>query len=254
MEPTAPPFKMPLHLMPEVVSELSNGIGMLPREYMSFSTIPLPNSNLSSDLINNATVPWWDGFYTYGTTFNLTAALANTSSENYALLVYDMDVIAWKLLELQAYNIPIIWRPLHEADGGWFWWGAYGPESCIELYKLMFDRYTRVWGLRNLIWLWNSMTPSWYPGSNIVDILGYDSYPAIGDFGPVDTEYEELIALGNNTKSLPYPKWETFPILRLRGCIILIGVILLLGMECISRMIRIIRSLGRSIFIIFRRC
>jgi mannan endo-1,4-beta-mannosidase len=100
---------------------------MLLREYMSFSTIPLPNSNLSSDLINNATVPWWDGFYTYGTTFNLTAALTNTSSENYALLVYDMDVIAWKLLELQAYNIPVIWRPLHEADGGWFWWGAGTP-------------------------------------------------------------------------------------------------------------------------------
>jgi hypothetical protein len=99
---------------------------------MSFSTIPLPNSNLSSNLTNNTTVPWWDGFYTYGTTFNLAAALANTSSENYALLVYDMDVIAWKLLVLQAYNIPVIWRPLHEADGGWSWWGAYGPESCIE--------------------------------------------------------------------------------------------------------------------------
>jgi mannan endo-1,4-beta-mannosidase len=105
---------------------------MLPREYMSFSTIPLPNSNLSSNLINNTTVPGWDGFYTYGTTFNLTAALANTSSENYALLVYDMDVIAWKLLELQAYIIPVIWRPLQEADGGWFWWGAYWVESCIK--------------------------------------------------------------------------------------------------------------------------
>jgi mannan endo-1,4-beta-mannosidase len=177
-----------------------------------FLSIPVTsNSNLFSDLINNATVPWWDGFYTYATTFNLTAALANTSSENYALLVYDMDVIAWKLLELQAYNIPVIWRPLHEADGGWFWWGAYGPESCIELYKLMFDRYTRVWGLRNLIWLWNSVTPSWYPGSNIVDILGYDSYPAIGDFGPVDTQYEELIALGNDTKIVTLPEVGNIP-------------------------------------------
>jgi mannan endo-1,4-beta-mannosidase len=122
-----------------------------------------------------------------------------------------MDVIAKELLILQAANIPVIWRPLHEADGGWFWWGAYGPESCIELYRLMFDRYTKVHKLRNLIWLWNSVTPSWYPGADVVDILGYDSYPAIGDHGPVDTQYQELIALGNDTKMVTLPEVGNIP-------------------------------------------
>jgi mannan endo-1,4-beta-mannosidase len=153
----------------------------------------------------------WDGFYTYGTTFNLTAALANTSSVDYSLLIYDMDAIAKELQILQAANIPVLWRPLHEADGEWFWWGAYGPESCITLYRLMFDRYTRVHKLRNLIWLWNSVTPSWYPGADVVDILGYDSYLAIGDHGPVDTQYQELIELGNNTKMVTLPEVGNIP-------------------------------------------
>jgi mannan endo-1,4-beta-mannosidase len=164
-----------------------------------------------SDLINNDTVPWWDGIYTYGTTFNLTAALANTSSTDYGLLLSDMDVIAKELLILQAANIPVIWRPLHEADGGWFWWGAWGPDSCKTLYRLMFERYTKVHKLRNLIWLWNSVTPSWYPGADVVDILGYDSYPAVGDHGPVDTQYQELIALGNDTKMVTLPEVGNIP-------------------------------------------
>ena len=122
-----------------------------------------------------------------------------------------MDAIAKELLILQAANIPVIWRPLHEADGGWFWWGAWGPDSCKTLYRLMFDRYTKVHKLRNLIWLWNSVTPSWYPGADVVDILGYDSYPAIGDHGPVDTQYQELIALGNDTKMVTLPEVGNIP-------------------------------------------
>jgi mannan endo-1,4-beta-mannosidase len=75
----------------------------------------------------------------------------------------------------------------------------------------MFDRYTNFHGLRNLIWLWNSVTPSWYPGADVVDILGYDSYPAIGDHGPVDTQYQELIALGNDTKMVTLPEVGNIP-------------------------------------------
>ncbi|KUJ21702.1 uncharacterized protein LY89DRAFT_637592 [Mollisia scopiformis] len=167
--------------------------------------------NAPADLINNATVPWWDGIYTYGTTFNLTAALANPNGTDYGLLLHDVDAIAVELLRLQAANIPIIWRPLHEADGGWFWWGAWGPESCKTLYRLMFDRYTNYHGLHNLIWLWNSVTPSWYPGADVVDILGYDSYPAVGDHGPVDAQYQDLIALGLDEKMVTLPEVGNIP-------------------------------------------
>lgn len=111
-----------------------------------------------SDLINNATVPWWDGFYTYGTTFNLTAALANTSSTDYALLLSDMDAIAKELLILQAANIPVLWRPLHEADGGWFWWGAYGRKLTEES-KISYSE--PVWGRTFLetFWMKQLLTP-----------------------------------------------------------------------------------------------
>jgi predicted phage gp36 major capsid-like protein len=62
---------------------------------------------------------WWSGFYTAATTFDLAAALADKTSANYALLIRDIDAIAAKLKLLQDANVPVVWRPLHEAEGGW---------------------------------------------------------------------------------------------------------------------------------------
>ena len=39
-----------------------------------------------------------------------------------------MDAIALQLKKVASNNIPVLWRPLHEAAGGWFWWGAKGAE------------------------------------------------------------------------------------------------------------------------------
>lgn len=75
----------------------------------------------------------------------------------------------------------------------------------------MFERYTKVHGLRNLIWIWNSVTPSWYPGDDVVDILGYDSYPAIGDHGSVSTQYQDLITLGRDQKMVTLPEVGNIP-------------------------------------------
>jgi mannan endo-1,4-beta-mannosidase len=122
-----------------------------------------------------------------------------------------MDTIAALLLRLQAANVPVLWRPLHEAEGGWFWWGAQGPEACVALYKLMFDRFTNHHGLRNLIWVWNSAAPAWYPGDAIVDILGIDSYPPIGDHGALSAQYKSLVALGKDTKMVALPEVGNIP-------------------------------------------
>lgn len=62
---------------------------------------------------------WWSGFYTAATTFDLEAALANKTSERYALLIRDIDAIAVQLGRLHKANVPVVWRPLHEAEGGW---------------------------------------------------------------------------------------------------------------------------------------
>ena len=120
---------------------------------------------------------WWGGFYTENTTFNLGKALSGEDPEGYDLLIRDMDAIAAELQRLRDAGVPVLWRPLHEASGGWFWWGASGAEAYIQLYRLMYDRFTREFGLNNLIWVWNGQDARWYPGDDVVDIIGEDLYP-----------------------------------------------------------------------------
>ncbi|QHW34504.1 beta-mannosidase [Paenibacillus rhizovicinus] len=119
---------------------------------------------------------WHRGFYTSATTFDLAKAMADPSSEDYALLLRDIDVISGLLSQLRDAGVPVLWRPLHEASGSWFWWGAKGAEPCIQLWKLMHDRMTRLHGLHNLIWVWNGQAKDWYPGDEFVDIIGEDIY------------------------------------------------------------------------------
>lgn len=60
------------------------------------------------------------------------------TEENVALLA-DIEVMARKLKQVQETDVPVLFRPLHEAEGGWFWWGAEGPEPCVELYRLLYE-------------------------------------------------------------------------------------------------------------------
>lgn len=86
--------------------------------------------------------------------------------------------VASLLLYYQSQGIPIIWRPLHEASGRWFWWGAEDGEAYKMLYVYMFD-YFRKAGIHNLIWVWTSEVgdDDWYPGDEYVDIVARDGYP-----------------------------------------------------------------------------
>ncbi|RAP76155.1 glycosyl hydrolase [Paenibacillus montanisoli] len=119
---------------------------------------------------------WHRGFYTSATTFDLAAAMADPDSEAYKLLLRDIDVISGLLAKLRDAGVPVLWRPLHEASGGWFWWGAKGAQPCIQLWKLMYERMTGLHGLHNLIWVWNGQHKDWYPGDEYVDIIGEDIY------------------------------------------------------------------------------
>lgn len=133
--------------------------------------------NAPMHLTNTAENPWWSGFYTRATSFDIEQTLANPESEEYQLLISDMDTIATELKKLQAADLPILWRPLHESEGGWFWWGAKGPEPFKELWRLLYNRYTYHHQLDNLIWVLTSEDPDWYPGDDVVDIVGVDAYP-----------------------------------------------------------------------------
>ena len=116
------------------------------------------------------------------TTFSVSRALKEGTWENKKLLA-DIDLIAGELTKLKEADVPILWRPLHEAEGAWFWWGAEGPEPCKQLYRLLYDKLTNEYGLDNLIWEWTGSTSpaaaDWYPGDDVVDIVGYDKYNAM---------------------------------------------------------------------------
>ncbi|KAG8825106.1 hypothetical protein FRC17_008844 [Serendipita sp. 399] len=158
--------------------------------------------NAPTDLIDSSEQPWWSGFYTAATTFDLAAALADKTSERYSLIIRDIDAIAVELGRLQTAGVPVVWRPLHEAEGGWFWWGRdKNPAPAKELYRILYDRLTNYHHLNNLIWVWNSVSPDWYPGDDVVDILSYDSYPSTtGDHGAVSGAYSSLVTLGQDKK------------------------------------------------------
>lgn len=145
---------------------------------------------------------WSKGFYTENTNFDVAYAMNNPDSEDYRLIIRDIDAIAVQLKRLEEAKVPVLWRPLHEADGGWFWWGAKGAEPCKKLYRLMYDRLTNYHKLSNLIWVWsfNSPLADWYPGNDVVDIVAFDSYPAAGDYGSQVGTNMNLLQIGGNKK------------------------------------------------------
>jgi mannan endo-1,4-beta-mannosidase len=132
--------------------------------------------NAPTGLYNTEENPWWSGFYTRATDFNVETALADETNANYTLIVRDIDAIAAQLKRLEVAGVPVLFRPLHEAEGGWFWWGAQGPEPAKKLWDLVYDRLTEYHALNNLIWVWNSIEEAWYPGDETVDILSVDNY------------------------------------------------------------------------------
>lgn len=104
-----------------------------------------------------------------------------------------------KIVDDKGVPIPIIFRPLHEIDGGWFWWTCPSdPTKTAKLFKILQDRIMNHHGCHNLIWVYNPGVScnggNWppyqtsefarrrlfYPGDAHCDITGIDLY----DFDP----------------------------------------------------------------------
>ncbi|UPO87333.1 glycosyl hydrolase [Niallia sp. Man26] len=151
-------------------------------------------------IMNQQSDKWDNGLRSGSTTFDIDYAMNHTNSQEYKLLLQDIDVIATQLKRLQDAGVPVIFRPLHEAEGGWFWWGAKGPEPAKKLYILLYNRLTNYHNINNLIWVWNSSSENWYPGNNYVDIVSYDSYPKLRDKGTMINEFENLEKLVQGKK------------------------------------------------------
>jgi len=134
-------------------------------------------------------------FYTKETKFRIpwkNGAL-NTGSGDFKAIVNEMDKAAKLLNILKEKDIPVLWRPLHEAAGGWFWWGASGPKPCIALWEYMFEYFTNEKKLDNLIWVWNGEDAAWYPNPATVDIVGIDLYK--DNYTSQKQEFQKTLAM-----------------------------------------------------------
>ena len=130
-----------------------------------------------------------------GTTFDAAKALTEGTWEN-EVWKDDMKTLIEYLTLLKEANIPVLWRPFHEASGKWFWWGK-DAESFKKLWIEMFNELKAA-GLDNLIWVWTSCGKDndWYPGDAYVDIVARDLY---GDkAASCATEYSDLSATYGN--------------------------------------------------------
>ncbi len=168
-----------------------------------------------------------------GSTFN-TANVIKEGTKEREYFEAAMEDLAEQLLKLQEANVPIILRPLHEAQGNegnypdgtsWFWWGDRGAEVYKELWKLLYTTLTEKYDLHNIIWEFNSYDYSnshtWYPGDEYVDIVAYDKYNVEynrGDgksSGPnllaISSKFDYLFNLTNGKKMVAMAENDTVP-------------------------------------------
>ncbi len=156
------------------------------------------------------------------------AVLTSGTAENRAFIA-GMDKAANALRQLQDENIPVLWRPFHEFDGAWFWWGKGGSEYFKRLWIMMYNHYTYDLGLNNLIWVlgyshngtdYGENLANWYPGNRYCDIVGADSYEVsqngaegrlynpvykiVGDSKPIAMHETGLIPSSEQLKTVPW--------------------------------------------------
>ena len=162
-------------------------------------------------------------FYTEKTKFTIPIAngVLDTSSPSFANIEADVAVIAAELKKLQTAGVPVLWRPLHESSGGWFWWGRADRTDGIPpayaqvvLWRYLYDRLTNYYGLNNLIWVWNGQSGAWYPGDNYVDIVSTDIYDGAQNYKSQVSSYKltksypqetKMVALSENS-NIPDPE------------------------------------------------
>jgi Glycosyl hydrolase family 26 len=96
---------------------------------------------------------------------------------------YQLEKKADLLEKIRNANVPVLWRPFHELNGNWFWWGKQGPENFKKLWITIYDYLVNKRKINNLIWVLcytGKPDVAWYPGKAYVDIAGADTYN-VGD-------------------------------------------------------------------------
>ncbi len=120
-------------------------------------------------------------------------------TETHARWMQELDRLAAGLEQLKRAGVVVLWRPFHEMNGGWFWWGAKEPETFIQVWHHMFDYFTKTKKLDNLLWVYSpnhgNQTGVYYPGDRYVDLVGLDAYTDFVDTNHIHG-YAEVARLG----------------------------------------------------------
>lgn len=136
-------------------------------------------------------VDWKEATYKPTETNFNTANAVVPGTKEYQYVMTTIEDLAQQLQILQDNDVPVIFRPYHEAEGNgglngegaWFWWASAGAEVYKQLWDLLYTELTETYDLHNLIWTYNSYvystSPAWYPGDDQVDLVGYDKYNTI---------------------------------------------------------------------------
>ena len=108
------------------------------------------------------------------------APLLDPQSPAHAVWMRELDQMAAGLQQLRDAGVVVLWRPFHEMNGGWFWWGAKKPDVFIQLWRQMFVYFTEQKHLDNLLWVYapnhGEHTADYYPGDRYADLVGVDAY------------------------------------------------------------------------------
>jgi hypothetical protein len=121
--------------------------------------------------------------YSYaGSPPNLVSNIVNDLNGDRTWLYGELDKIIKILNEDLVVNgdtIPVVFRPWHEMNGNWFWWGSSGASEANyqALYALTVD-YIKA-RTRSVLFCWSPNTPfnlNRYPGDAYVDVVGVDAY------------------------------------------------------------------------------
>ena len=206
----------------QLVDETGRHVGLIGADFGWFSGTDYPVKTLIDHWDNGGLVtvswhadnPFVDGTDVYWNTvenknkIDLTSLLKDApKTEAWTNYRIELDKVAGALQKLRDANVTVIWRPFHEMNGDFFWWGinAHNDKQTNEndyktLWIDLYNTFRWDYGLDNLIWTysvvpsmtWYANVKAYYPGSDYVDLVGMDYYGTHPDF----PHYEELKSLG----------------------------------------------------------
>jgi len=129
-----------------------------------------------------------------------------------------VDEVAGYLQYLDERGVEVLWRPYHEMNQDNFWWGGRGgPDGTSQLFRMMYDRFTKHHGLSNLIWVWDLQDFSslqqdlidYNPGSSYWDVLALDNYS-----GPYSKSFYDMIVSMARGKPIAIGECAKLPVAR----------------------------------------